>query len=202
MCGPLAALLARHPFKNLYFWGRIFSFTLVSTLAASTTLLFAFNEERGFLVGTGYFTLSFLLFFHLFAGKGVFPLSIESVFRWIEKKSIGFFLQKGAWGAFLFGASTALFPCGQSLALYSFSALSQDPIFGLFNGLLFSFLTTPALFLATKMPSLLIKEGFLRFLIPLFLGGSALLFFLRGASALGWISHFTVQWKGIHIMLF
>lgn len=64
-------------------------------------------------------------------------------------------LKDSRWPTFLFGMSTILLPCGQTLLVYSAVALAGDPWVGLANGIAFAVLTSPSLFLAMHAVKLL-----------------------------------------------
>lgn len=152
MCGPLVALLGKHPQRAWYLWGRIASFTLfgmlAGTLSESLQLFFRETGLSGFLsivLGGG------LVFFALFSrSKHFLPSWLGWISQLLELRFASL-MTKNRWHAtFLFGFLTLALPCGQSLMVLSTSALIGSPIWGALNALLFALLTSPSLWLAME----------------------------------------------------
>jgi len=194
MCGPLVMLLAQHPGRWWYFFGRLCAFSLVGLVSAEIGILF----------------FSFLAHYHINAlfsllfggwicliGLCIFFKIRPPTSNWLAKKSAKLsiyfskaLLQKSSMAIFLFGFSTVLLPCGQTLIVFSLIALHCDPISGLMQGCLFALLTSPALIAAMQAAHFLhyFRKGY-----SFWMGGAVLcigtLTLLRGLAELNYIPH-------------
>jgi len=149
MCGPLVMLLAKHPYRWLYFVGRGVAFTLAGLISAEIGMTFFaflnhYHISAVFSLGFGAFilTLGFALVF-----KVRLPISAL-----LAKKTakLSFFFgklmaNKAPSATFTFGLCTVLLPCGQTIIVFSIIALYAEPLLGLLNGFLFALFTSPAL---------------------------------------------------------
>ena len=206
MCGPLVMLISRHPHRFFYFLGRICSFTLAGWLAAmSGEVVQLFLQD----VSVSALPSLFLGGWIVLMASQVIPKQLYQPFfhsafwRKIEQNVTFFALNEHPMGMFLFGMSTLLLPCGQTLIVFAACALTADPWEGLINGLSFALLTSPALFLALKMGRIFavkaIPSGVLA--IPQIFVGVLLCW--RGLAELGWIPHLVLyQSDNYHLGLF
>lgn len=152
MCGPLVMLLARHKYRYYYFIGRTLSFSLAGLL----------SSELGVIV-TSLFKSSYVSpVLSLLFGSSIIFFGILTFLRisypgqsWLARRSAPLSLKLGnlmskdkILPTFLFGFFTIALPCGQTIVVFSLSALTLNPLFGLLNGLLFALLTSPSLFFA------------------------------------------------------
>lgn len=194
MCGPLVMLLARHRYRWWYFLGRLVSFTLAGLMSAEVGMvLFSFlsryriSAAFSFLFGIWIVAIGVMVLFNVrLLGTG-----------WLAKKMAKFsgklallMTQHSFYGVFLFGASTLLLPCGQTLIVFSIIALQGTPITGLLNGMLFALFTSPAL-IAVMHASTLFSSKQKRY--HLWVGSVTLsiglLSLLRGCADCGFIPH-------------
>jgi uncharacterized protein len=194
MCGPLVMTLGRHQYRYYYFFGRILSFSLVG-MAAGELGEVATLYLRDYAVGA----LLMLVFgtAMIFVGLATLLQGRMPGVEWIGKKLQRFgshfsilILQDRAWPVFLFGLCTVLLPCGQSLIVFSSSALAADPGVGLLCGFSLALFTTPSLWVAMHASRF---AGRWRGKEDLILGvcGVAIgcLAVARGCADLGWIEH-------------
>ncbi len=204
MCGPLVALLGRHPYRYWYFLGRVASFALAGYLAgevgAVLNVVLAAYQIPAF---------SSLLFGSLLLLLGAgqlsqrrfsFPL-LQTLFARTSAGISLLLLREQAWPTFLFGFFTVALPCGQTLIVFSACALAGDPLTGFLNGAVFALLTTPALLLALQAHVFLrrFKRG-ASIALGLFACLAGLLALARAAADLGAISHCGLQM--LHLVLF
>jgi len=206
MYGPLVAFLGRHRFKNAYFLGRILGFSLAATLAGEAG--FILNEFTSFSHISASLTLAIAVVFFVIAFGMIFDIKIKkesSVFKWLNKLSLHFsklMLKDAFFPIFCFGFLTILLPCGQSLIIFSFSALTEDPLIGGLNGLFFAILTTPSLF-ASMQASHFFNKAKKHYKI--YMGFSLLLVsmlsLLRGLADLGFVNHLVLL-ENPHIVLY
>ncbi len=206
MCGPLVMLISRHPHRLSYFWGRICSFTLAGGLAGmSGEVLQLFLQD---------FSMSALP--SLVLGGWMLIVATQNTPKWIyetlfqsriwkkiEKTLSLLPLHNSQKGMFLFGMGTLLLPCGQTLIVFTACALTADPWVGLWNGLAFSVLTSPSLFLALKMGRMFSPQRLPRYLLsaPQILVGVCIC--CRGLAELGWIPHLILyQSNSYHLAFF
>lgn len=198
MCGPLVALLARQRYKWLYFPGRLLSFSFGGLLAGEMGLLLFDFSYRMHLSA-----LFSLVFGVVFLGIGVcklvqFKINPGKRFQVLFSKSsavMSALIKRPAPPSlFLFGASTLLLPCGQSLLVFSIIALYADPLLGLTHGFLFALFTSPALILAMYAPKLLKgKKLGSNFLVGLAIVTAGLLATFRGLADLELMPHYIVN---------
>lgn len=210
MCGPLVMMLGKHQYRYWYFLGRLISFTLAATLAggfgAVTNALFHeihLSESACFIFGsiliiTGVFTIM----------QWRFPMGhrLQVALSHFNGKISLYMLQDRAWPVFLFGLSTILLPCGQTLIVFSACALSASPLIGMINGMAFAILTTPSLAIAMHAHNIFNN---LRNSYNLIIGTCAIaigtLAILRGFAEIGTIPHLTIDinpTSGYHIVIY
>jgi sulfite exporter TauE/SafE len=103
---------------------------------------------------------------------------------------------------FLFGFSTLLLPCGQTVLVFSACALSGGIWIGLFNGFAFALLTTPSLWLAMNTLNFF-KETRKHYqtVIGWSSIGVGVLALCRGLADLEWIPHLVLK-QDFHLILF
>lgn len=195
MCGPIAALVGKHPFWRLYLIGRIVGFTLACTLFA------LFGEVISWKLGRfqGYLSLiagAMILMWSLISFKGMS--------RWgntIQKLFLTLFARKSPWSAWSVGFCTPLLPCGQSMIVFTFCALLGNGTQGIIQGLLFSLLTTPSLFLAIKGMNVLLRyKKWVDPMIKVTTLTVGVLAMLRGLAELDVIAHYTLI-PDLHLVL-
>lgn len=152
MCGPLVAFLGRHPNRRAYFLGRIVAFTLAGLIAGEVGAVINHLAHLSHL--SSIVTLSMALLFFCVSLTFLFNITLPKV-GWVNERlriiSLSLsklMLRERFFPIFLFGLATILLPCGQSLMVFSFSALTQDAMLGALNALLFATLTTPSLWVA------------------------------------------------------
>ncbi|MFA6915550.1 MAG: sulfite exporter TauE/SafE family protein [Parachlamydiales bacterium] len=200
MCGPLVMMIGKHNYRNWYFAGRITSFTLIATLAASlgsVLTIFLNQYNLGALLS--------LLFGIAFISYGIlklFNFSLHIPGPNLGKYIAPLILKDSPKYSFSFGLSTVLLPCGQSLLVFSACALSGDTLTGFINGAAFSLLTTPSLLLAMHAHKLLsFGKKYYNQLLALasIIAGSIAL--LRSLADLNLIPHLTLS-QSLHITIF
>jgi uncharacterized protein len=198
MCGPLVMLLAKHPHRRWYFVGRLFSFTAAGMLSAEMgVVLFSFLTHY-------HISAAFSLFF----GTWIITMGACLLFKmrlpgsaWLAKRSfklaslLGKLMTRNAFYAvFLFGASTLLLPCGQTVIVFSLIAVNCTPLSGLLHGFLFALFTSPSLIAAMRTSQFFCKQqsGYHLWMgaAVVFVGSLA---FLRGIADLGMIKHFILN---------
>ncbi len=154
MCGPIAAMLGRHPYRVYYLVGRIVSFSLAGFIAGFFgAVLHAVLEAyhipalTSFMFGTIILVVAVSsLLRRPTPGISWISTHMQPLNRWLST----LMLRERRWPTFLFGFFTIALPCGQTVMVYSACALSGDSIVGLLNGFVFAVLTTPALLLAMQ----------------------------------------------------
>lgn len=161
MCGPLAMLLAKHPFRMAYFLGRISAFTFIGMLvgemgAAVQVFLNQYHISAVTSLLFGGVILIFALNYFSFIS---FPKSkkIMDLFKIINQKVSLLILKQNFSSAYYFGLATPLLPCGQSLMIFSVSAILANPWLGALNSFVFAMLTTPSLWLSMRASSFLLS---------------------------------------------
>lgn len=198
MCGPLVMLLAKHPCRWWYFVGRLFAFSVAGLISAEI----------------GIFLFSFLSLYHissffsLILGLWISSVGLCIFFRvripmpaWVAKKSTQLsthfshlLSQNSPSAIFVFGCSTILLPCGQTVVVFSMIALHCHPVHGLMQGALFALLTSPALIAAMHAAHIIFKN---RTRYQLWMGISVvtvgLLALLRSLAELHLIPHCTLN---------
>lgn len=202
MCGPIAMMLGKSPFRHFYLVGRLAGFALAGLMAGSFGVVITATLQP--------YHLSALL--SLFVGailiiSTLIPL-FNRVAKWLEplnQKMTVLLLKEKWWPTFLFGFATIFLPCGQSLLVYSLAALTLDPLEGLSTTLLFALLTTPSLLFAFEMRkwlnSLYTRINYLLTSLTVTIG---LLTCLRGLAEFGTIPHYILFEGGgtpLHIAL-
>lgn len=191
MCGPLVMMLGRHPYRWGYFIGRLASFSLAGALAGGVGEIL--NLSLGGIPAAACLLFGFLMII----GGALTILHVSPSFSFlipIQKKLSSLLLAEKPHTTFLFGLSTTLLPCGQTLLVLSASALTGDFFIGALNGALFASLTTPSLLFAMQAHHLL--TAWRRF-YPLIVGSLAImagsLSILRGLADLEWIHHLVLN---------
>lgn len=145
-------LIGQHRYRQLYFAGRIVSFSLAGFLAGELgAVLHVFLKQ---------YYLAELI--SLTFGGVIILLGLNTLFHWdllsflpklkplqsINRMLSMLILKETPWSTFLFGFFTVALPCGQTLIVFSACALVGDALTGLMNGFAFALLTTPSLILA------------------------------------------------------
>lgn len=152
MCGPLVMMIGRHRYRYLYFFGRTLSFALAGLTAGALGAVINIFLNAYHLSALMSLTFGSFIFF---IGLGsFFDMRIPGS-QWLMKRMAKanhtlsvLMLRDQPWPTFLFGFFTVALPCGQTLVVFSACALYGDPLAGLFNGLVFALMTSPALFAA------------------------------------------------------
>lgn len=158
MCGPLVLMLGRHHYRYFYFMGRVASFTLAGLLAGGVgAVLHAFLQQYhisalvSFIFGVVILLAGFLTLFQM---RLPFRLGQSKLLQRLSQKLSTLILIDRPFPVFLFGFFTVALPCGQTVIVYSALAIEGDLWVGALNGLLFSLLTSPSLFLAMHAQNL------------------------------------------------
>jgi sulfite exporter TauE/SafE len=210
MCGPLVMLLAKNPCRWWYFFGRLCAFTLAGVLSAEMGLFFFSFLSRYHI--SALFSLVFGIWIF---GMGIFIfLNVRlPAFSWLAKTSATLstffarrFFKASPLSIFLFGMTTVIFPCGQTLVVFSILALHCKPLEGLIQGCLFALLTSPALIAAMHTAQLFasLKKGY-HFWMGSAVVAVGTLAILRGMADLQLIKHFILNPSApphSHIVLF
>jgi uncharacterized protein len=206
MCGPLVMLIGKNPHKAWYFWGRLCSFAVVGLISAETGMaLFTFLAAFHF---SAIFSMTFGLWL---IGLGVcssFKLRLPGSV-WLGQQTIRLSTplvrlsaQRSRQAIFLFGLSTILLPCGQTLIVFSMIALNASPLEGLIDGCLFALFTSPALIAALRASQFFhARRHRFQPLIGCTALGVGLLTLLRGFADLNLINHLILNHK-YHIVLY
>jgi hypothetical protein len=191
-------MLSRHPFRQFYFAGRLFSYSLAGLAAgeagAVLTLFlkpYHFSEAisiaGGLLIVT--WGLSLLFNWHFFKS-----LRHPKIFGGISNMLSTLLLKNTARSTFFFGTATVLLPCGQTLIVFSACALLGDPAAGLFNGFAFALLTTPSLLFAMHAFSFFkTLKSHANSIMAACAIAAGVLACCRGFAELGWIPHFVLN---------
>jgi sulfite exporter TauE/SafE len=198
MCGPIAMLLGRSPYRGFYLLGRMVSFTLAGFSAGAFGEVLALALKAYHLAGLISILTGLLIgisgLYIMLNWNAPFSIQIEKLFAPTREKFNALLFSREPWPLFLVGFFTIILPCGQTLLVYSACALSGSAWVGTLNGFAFGLLTTPSLYLAMQGAGLLKRMK--RFYRPV-VGGMSLLIgmiaILRGLADFGLISHF-----GIH----
>jgi uncharacterized protein len=194
MCGPLVMLLAKHPYRWCYFLGRLFSFTLAGLISAEMGMILFSSLARYHISAS--FSLLFGAWISAMGASLLFKIRLPGT-AWVAKRSAKFsallgklMTQRSSYALFLFGASTLLLPCGQTVVVFSLIALDSSPLMGLIQGLLFALFTSPALIAAMRTSHFFCErqKGYHLWMgmAVLFVGALAL---LRGLADLDYIQH-------------
>lgn len=204
MCGPLVMMLGHHRFRYFYFVGRTLSFSLAGMLSgeAGAVLNIALKQFHipamtSFLFG------GIILLIGIYSLAGAhYPGShwLNNRLARVNQTLSVLMLRDRAWPTFLFGFFTIALPCGQTLIVFSACALAGDLYVGLWNGLAFALLTSPALLMAMHAHTLFRK---LKPHYNKIMGGCALLIgslaICRGLAEVDLIDHWVVY---SHLVLF
>lgn len=194
MCGPLVALIGQHRYRRAYFLGRFLAFMLAGMVAGELGAVLTFFLQS--------YHISALL--SLIFGGWIILLGLSYLLPNSRRRfnQLPLFLQRLSqhlahlmgkdtfFSLFLFGGSTILLPCGQSLMVFSASALSASAWMGGINAAVFALLTSPSLWIAMRALSLFKKlASHYRLLMGIFallVGGLSL---CRGLAEFGVIDH-------------
>jgi sulfite exporter TauE/SafE len=200
-------LLGAHPYRTYYFLGRTASFTAVATLSGflGASLTYIFGELHIPVVTTFFFSFLILAigFFTFVNFEVIGQQQVGKMFSGVGKKISLLMTQKGRLPIFLFGLLTVVLPCGQTLVVFSACALTQNPWEGFINGLAFSLLTSPSLWLAMRFKGLFAKaKNSYQALFGSLTLGVASLGFARGAAEMGWLEHFAWDTPWFHLVLY
>lgn len=205
MCGPLVAFLGKHPFRGAYFIGRITGFTLAGVLASEVGViinLISSHLHLSHFLTLGVALIFFALSLMVFVNFKLKENKLIKLMRFISLKCSQLALKERFSSLFLFGFLTILLPCGQSLLLFSFSALMENPLLGGINGGLFAILTTPSLFFAMKAGKWMASiKKYYKPLLSFYLFFVALTIGLRGLADLDVIDHLVIL-EHPHIVLY
>lgn len=198
MCGPLALLLGSHPYRHLYFLGRVMSFTLAATLsgeagAVLNQMLRAYQipAVASFVFG-GVILVIAIQGFVGFSIPGTGPM--RRLLSLVEQRLAMLVGNQHPLSAFCFGFFTVALPCGQTLLVFSACALSGSAWVGMINGLAFALLTTPSLWLAMHARGLMnrLKSHYNSVMGVLALLVAALAI-CRGLAEIGTIPHLVLN---------
>jgi uncharacterized protein len=194
MCGPLVLMLSRHRYRQLYFLGRLVSFSLAGLLAgAGGSVINVFLNQYhlsalvSFIFGFAILVIGF---------TNVFKVSFFN-FSFITKATAKagqslslLMLRDQPWPTFLFGFFTLTLPCGQTVVVFSACALYGDPWVGLVNGLCFALLTSPSLAAVMFANHLFQKiKHHYNFIMGMAAIGIGILAICRGLAELALIPH-------------
>lgn len=206
MCGPLAILMGGQRYRYLYFFGRIFSFSLVGLVSGGFGAVLHLALERyhiGFLLAVvmgGIFIIAGCSYIFRIDIPGNGLLS-----RWLQPISVRmtrYILKENPWSFFLFGIFTVALPCGQTLLVFSACALNGSAWEGYLNGVAFAMITTPSLYFASHIHQIFRRAGKYYGII---IGGISLcvgiLMASRAFANEGWIPHLTIS-ERYHIVMF
>lgn len=201
MCGPIAMLLGRSPYRGFYLLGRLVSFTLAGFIAGAFGEVLAITLSAYHLAGLLSIAIGLVM-----ATFGIFLLgSLKTPFLWQIEKFIAPFREKmnellfskEPMPLFLVGFFTIALPCGQTLLVYSACALSGSAWIGTLNGFAFGLLTTPSLYLAMRGSNWLTRvKRYYRPIVGSLSVAIGLVAILRGFAEWGMIPHF-----GIHPLM-
>lgn len=150
MCGPLVMLIGKNRYRNFYFLGRTFSFTLAGLIAGTLGEVLTIYFKNYYI--SAFMSLFFGLVILLIAMENLLGIQINMSkllipkFAPINRYFTKLLLQDSPLTTFLFGFSTILLPCGQTILVYSACAIYCTPLTGLMNGFLFALLTSPSLY--------------------------------------------------------
>jgi uncharacterized protein len=210
MCGPLVMMLGHHRLRLFYFLGRLLSFGLAGMLAGAMGALLHIALKAYHLaeiVSLAFGGWLLLLGLSLLYQWKLPPLpGLKTFVKKINPYLSTLMLQDKGWTIFLFGFCTILLPCGQTLVVFSACAITGDAYVGLWNGLAFALLTSPALVLAMHTHSLFkkLKRHYNTILgmCSILVGGLAI---CRGLAEAGMISHLILNPEApiyYHIMIY
>ncbi len=197
MCGPLVMMIGQNPFRMYYYLGRILAFSIAGGLSGSLGFLL-----KGFLgSSSGIFSVGVGLFLILLSINQIRPSFLHVIFEWKGFNVIHWMMSEKPFPIFLFGLSTVLLPCGQTLIVFATLALTESWWIGLFNGFIFAVLTTPSLLLAMNIKKWGMRwrayPKWIAFATAFLIGVITL---NRGLSDLELIPHLTLS-ENYHIIL-
>lgn len=210
MCGPLVMMIGNHRYRYFYFLGRTLSFTLAGGIAGEIgSVLNLVLREYHISALTSFIFGGLILVIGVFS---LFGLSYPGS-RWLGRQLSGInkslsllMLRDKPFASFLFGFFTLALPCGQTLVVFSACALAGDFFIGLFNGLMFALLTSPALLMAMRAHRLLHRAkayyNTLMGLAAIFVGFLAI---CRGMAEMDLISHWVLNPEhsaNFHVVIF
>jgi len=206
MCGPLTMMIGKNRYRNLYFLGRLLSYSLVGAAAG----------------GFGAVINVFLHIYHIPAatslifGALIFLIGLSGLIGWkgpkrLEKKNAHIstslsllLLRESPFSTFLFGFFTVMLPCGQTLIVFSACALSGSLSIGFINAFAFALLTSPSLWFSMRMHGLMGKfkrhYNFWMGIAALFVGTISI---ARGLADLEIIHHLSyAMTESVHLVLY
>ncbi len=200
MCGPLVMMIGQHRYRNLYFLGRTLSFGLVGAFAGSAGAILQLILQQYQIPAL--MSLSFGGFFILLGIKTLMGWQLMSYrLAGVTQNLSMLIMYDRPFALFLFGFFTVLLPCGQSLMIFSASALSGDLWIGGLNGVVFALLTSPALWGAMRAQQFLMRfKGYYQVSMAVcafLVGGLAI---CRGLAELGVINH--LSFGSWHFVIF
>lgn len=198
MCGPLAMMLGAHRFRYFYFLGRVCSFTLAGMLAGEVGAVTALTLKVFHLPA-----LTSFIFGGIFLGIGISNLmgwqypGYARLAKILEplNRNLGLLMLKDQpIPSFLFGFFTLLLPCGQTLLVFSACALSGSAAVGFWNGLAFSLITTPSLWLSMHAHKWMqFAKAYYQTALGIAAMGVAALAICRGMADMEWIPHLVLS---------
>lgn len=195
MCGPLVLLLNKHPYRYLYIFGRILSYSLVGGIAGTFGAIINLYLHQYYLPALlccGFGLSVFSAGFYQILGRS-FPIFPEKIAKLGKLLSL-FILKEHPGSTFLFGFFTVILPCGQTLVVFSACAVYGDLWIGLLNGFCFACLTTPSLVAAMYARGIF---RLMKFHTHFLMGSATLLIggvtFCRGLADLGIIPHLVIS---------
>lgn len=199
MCGPLVMMLGKHRYRHLYFLGRVTSYTLAALAAGSFGAVLGSALQRFHLSATVSLLFGAGILFFAFWGDKLTALKLPPS---TQKKLTALMLQDRPLPTYLFGFCTVFLPCGQTLVVFSYCALTASAFDGALNGFVFALATSPALWLALRTSGLIRRLGDRAHLattaLAAFVGTLAL---LRGFAELDLIPHLVINSK-YHLVMF
>jgi uncharacterized protein len=206
MCGPLVMMIGRHRYRNLYFLGRLLSFSLTGMVAGEIGAVLQIvlkgwhlPEALSFIFG------SFLIYLGLSTFYGWTPPSMPRLAK-ANRMISELILKDRRSTTFLFGFLTVALPCGQTLVVFSACAIAGSAWVGLFNGFAFALLTSPSLYFAMHAHQFF--KGMNRYYSSVLAISSLIvgvIAFGRGFAELGWIPHLTItpfELENFHLVIF
>lgn len=152
MCGPLVALIGHHRFRWWYFMGRLISFAFAGLIAGLMgavlgAVLAAYHISA--LVSLAFGSVILTVSFAALLGVRTPGLqTVSGILAPLNQSIAGLMLKDKRWPTFLFGLTTVLLPCGQTIIVYSACAIEGEPFIGFLNGAALALLTSPSLILA------------------------------------------------------
>lgn len=203
MCGPLVALLGKHTDRIYYFWGRLTGFSLAGWFAGAMGALFHTEAIAQWLSAVFTLLLGVLICSMCLLQKSSILLGfwkhLTRVLAPVNTVITKLALQGGKSGFFLFGLSTLLLPCGQSLTVFAACALYGDAWVGGFNGMMFALLTSPSLWCALYTQQLLNQfYPKLQSIGTVYMLAVGIMALCRSFASFGWIDHVSLNLPMLH----